>query len=332
MKLVVGVDAGGTRSRAVVATVDGQIVGRGLAGPGNPLSHGPHQAATQVACAVRQALGEHSPTLVAAATLGIAGPAGTGPFAAALRIGGPVTVVGDAVTAFAAGSPAATGAVLIAGTGAIAAAVHDHEVVRTSDGLGWLLGDEGSGRWLGLQAIRFAVRNWAGPFAARVAAHAGVGSADDLVYWAQALPFTEIDGLAPLVCAAAHDGDPDARTIVDAAVTCLLRTLDDLGQDGPVVLAGGLLAGETPVQQGVLTIVEAGGRQARVGLDPAAGAAWLAARPLSPLPPDRLHQLLVGAVPFAATPLSARLRTSGRAARPDDAMRRAAARAANRPR
>jgi glucosamine kinase len=332
MKLVVGVDAGGTCSRAVAATVDGEIVGRGLAGPGNPLAHGPEQAAAQVGTAVRQALGGRSPDLVAAATLGIAGPAGTGPFAAALRIGGPVTVVGDVVTAFASGSPAAAGAVLIAGTGAIAAAVHDHQVVRTSDGLGWLLGDEGSGRWMGLRAVRFAVRAWDTPFAAQVAAHARVGSSDDLVYWAQALPFSEIDGLAPLICAAAHDGDPHARAIVDAAVACLVRTLDDLGQDGPLVLAGGLLANATPVQQEVLTVVESRGRQARVGRDPAAGAAWLAARPLSSLAPDRLHEALLGAAPFAATPLSARLRTSGREARPDDAIRRAAARAANRPR
>ncbi|MEU8662988.1 BadF/BadG/BcrA/BcrD ATPase family protein [Actinoplanes philippinensis] len=318
MKLVVGVDAGGTCSRAVVATVDGEVVGRGLAGPGNPLAHGPEQAAAQVAGAVRQALGGHSPALVAAAVLGIAGPAGTGPFAAQLRIGGPVTVVGDAVTAFASGSAAPAGAVLIAGTGAIAAAVHDHQVVRTSDGLGWLLGDEGSGRWLGLQSVRFAVRNWARPFAARVAAHAGVGSSDDLVYWAQALPFTAIDGLAPIVCAAAADGDPDAGAIVDAAVACLLRTLADLRQDGPVVLAGGLLAGGSPVQHGVLKALAGRGLRPRLGLDPAAGAAWLAARRLSSLAPDRLHQALL----LPDTSLSARLTTAGREVRADSAGRR----------
>jgi glucosamine kinase len=335
MKLVVGVDAGGTRSRAVVATLDGEIVGRGLAGPGNPLSHGPEQAVVQVATAVRQALAGRSPDLVAAATLGIAGPAGTARFAAALGVDGPVIVVGDAVTAFASGSAAAAGAVLIAGTGAIAAAVHGHEVVRTSDGLGWLLGDEGSGRWLGLRAVRFAVRDWDTALAARVASHAGVRSSDDLVYWAQALPFTEIDRLAPVVCAAAHDGDPHARALVDAAVACLVRTLDDLGQDGPVVLAGGLLASGSPVQHGVSKILETRGPRPRLARDPAAGAAWLAARPLSSQPPDRLRHALLGAPPPSDTdppdtPLSARLTTSGRAARPDGAIRRAAAHAATR--
>src|SRR5690349_14634467 len=148
MELVVGVDAGGTASTAVVATTSGTVLGRGRAGPGNPLTAGAGNAAAAVVTAVRAALGEHSPALVRAATLGIAGPGTAGQFAPALAaagVSGPVAVVGDVVTAFAAGSPAASGAVLIAGTGAIAAAVHADAVVRTIDGLGWLLGDEGSG-------------------------------------------------------------------------------------------------------------------------------------------------------------------------------------------
>ncbi|GAA2551500.1 BadF/BadG/BcrA/BcrD ATPase family protein [Winogradskya consettensis] len=297
MGYVVGVDAGGTASTAVVATVDGVVVGRGRAGPGNPLTAGARDAAASVTAAVRDALGGRSPTLIAAATLGIAGPATAAQFAPALTalgVPGPVTVVGDVVTAFAAGSPAASGAVLIAGTGAIAASVRADAVERTSDGLGWLLGDEGSGRWLGLQAVRCAVRNWSAPFAARVAAQAGVSTADEMVYWAQALPLGEIGDLAPLVCAAARSADPHATTIVREAVTRLVRTLDDLGTDGPVVLAGGLLTGDTPIRDGVLAILHQRGLSPTTSHDPAAGAAWLAARPLSRLPPTTLHKALLG--------------------------------------
>lgn len=292
-----GVDAGGTASRAVVATTGGVIVGRGRSGPGNPLTAGPVTAAAQVAAAVREALAGHSPTLVAAATLGIAGPAGAAPFGPALAelgVGGPVTIVGDVVTAFAAGSHATSGAVLIAGTGAIAAAVRADAIERTADGLGWLLGDEGSGRWLGLQAVRASVRNWSSPFAAEVAARAGVASADEMVYWAQALPLEAISQLAPLVCAAARGADPHATTIVREAVGHLVRTLDDLGTAGPVVLAGGLLAGDTPVRDGVLATLRSRGLHPRTSRDPAAGAAWLAARPHSPLSPARLHEAMLG--------------------------------------
>ncbi|MFF5075926.1 N-acetylglucosamine kinase [Actinoplanes sp. NPDC000266] len=297
MNLVVGVDAGGTSSRAVVATTGGTLIGRGLAGPGNPLTAGADRAAEAVATAVRAALGDHAPGLVGAATLGIAGPATAAQFApalAALGVNAPVTVVGDVVTTFASGTPAPWGAALIAGTGAIAASVRDDAVERTSDGLGWLLGDEGSGRWLGLRAVRTAVRTWSTPFAAQVAAQAGVTTADEMVYWAQALPWDEIGDLAPLVCAAARAGDPQASAIVEEAVAHLVATLDDLGADGPVVLGGGLLAGDTPVREGLLKVLRSRGLHPRTGRDPAAGAAWLAARPLSPLTSAALHEALLG--------------------------------------
>ena len=72
MDLVLGVDAGGTASRAVLATVDGTIAGRGAAGPGNPLSAG-SAAASAVGTALHQALGRTPPAAVTAAVLGVAG-------------------------------------------------------------------------------------------------------------------------------------------------------------------------------------------------------------------------------------------------------------------
>ncbi|KHD75514.1 N-acetylglucosamine kinase [Actinoplanes utahensis] len=179
MRLVVGVDAGGTTSRAVAATLSGTVLGRGRDGPGNLFTAGP-AAALAIAGAVRQALSGLDPATVAGGTLGLAGlGAGTEPanLAALTRawestgLTCPFTVVGDAVTAFAAGASEASGTVLIAGTGAVAAQIQDHQVVRTADGLGWLLGDEGSGHWLGLQALRCAIRSWHSPFADVIAGH-----------------------------------------------------------------------------------------------------------------------------------------------------------------
>jgi N-acetylglucosamine kinase-like BadF-type ATPase len=303
MDLVVGVDAGGTASRAVVATLDGTIVGRGQAGPGNPLSGGV-SAASAIGAAVRSALSGCDPSGVAGGVLGVAGtsivtdPAIAGAFEAmwfSLGLRCPMRIVGDVVTAFAAGTPSPSGAALIAGTGAVAARLDGHSVVAVADGFGWLLGDEGSGRWIGLQALRAAVRDWPSTLAGRVAAHAGVTSADALIHWAQGLPFTAIDGLAPVVCAAARDGDPDADRITTAAAEHLLATLDQVAAPGaPVVLAGGLLAAETPVRARVLAALQT--RQAAVGTstDPAAAAAWLAAHPLSPVKAQALHTALLG--------------------------------------
>ncbi|GAA0580197.1 BadF/BadG/BcrA/BcrD ATPase family protein [Paractinoplanes ferrugineus] len=292
-ELVIGVDAGGTTSRAVVATTTGVILGRGTAGPGNPVAEGA-LAAAGIGDAIKSAMSGHDPAGVVAATLGIAGTSVTAhpviadAFAAMWERAGltcPMSVVGDVITAFAAGTPAADGVVLIAGTGAIAAEIRGHAITRTVDGHGWLLGDEGGGRWIGLRAVRAAVRQWPAPFATRIAAHLGVATADELIPWAQALPLAAIGGLAPIVCAAARAGDPIACRIVADAVHKLLRTLDALLPAGPTVLAGGLLTADTPVRDGVLAALAERGAPAHTAGDPAAAAAWLAARS-----PAHLHR------------------------------------------
>jgi N-acetylglucosamine kinase-like BadF-type ATPase len=287
MMLVVGADAGGTASRAVLSTLDGVVLARGRAGPGNPFAVG-STAATAIGTAIREALGDRDPASVAGVVVGLAGvsrlsdPVLADAFAAqwaAIGLTCPVTVVADAVTALAAGAAAHSGVVLIAGTGSVAARVDDGRVVATADGLGWLLGDEGSGLWLGLQAVRLAARSWPSSFAGKIAAHAGVTSCDELVHWAGRLPPAAFAELSPLVCALAAEGDPLAGRLIDRAVLCLLATLDELGPpDGPVVLAGGLLTAETPVRAGVLAALRGREVVVETAWDPAAGAAWLAGR------------------------------------------------------
>jgi N-acetylglucosamine kinase-like BadF-type ATPase len=293
MVLVVGVDAGGTASKAVVTDLSGAVLGRGSAGPGNPSATGV-AAASAIGSAVWSALGRLDPGAVGAMVVGVAGvsaladPRIAAAFEAqwaGLGLACEVSVVGDAVTAFAAGGPWSSGAVLISGTGAVAALIDALRIVRTADGLGWLLGDEGSGLWLGLAAVRVAARRWSSPLGRRVAAHAGAASADDLVHWAAELP--PFGTLAPLVCELADAGDADAAGIVAAAVTRLLRTLDELNAPGttgaaPVVLAGGLLVAGTPVRRGVLDALRARGIEVGTAVDPALGAARIAAEMRTP--------------------------------------------------
>ncbi|PRX19488.1 N-acetylglucosamine kinase-like BadF-type ATPase [Actinoplanes italicus] len=281
---MVGVDAGGTASRAVVATVNGQVTGRGRAGPGNPFAAGP-AAARAIADALRQALAGHDPAAVAGGVLGLAGtgacldPAITAALGEAWAAAGltcPYEIVGDAVTAFAAGTGEPSGAVLIAGTGAVAAEIKDHAIVRTADGLGWLLGDEGSGHWLGMRALRSAVHTWPSPFAARIATRTGAADRDRLISWAQGLPHARIAALAPVVCEAARAGDPHARTIVAEAVGHLTATLDAVAGSGPIVLAGSLLTAATPIRDGVRSALQERGITPLTSGDPSIAAAWLA--------------------------------------------------------
>ncbi|MEV6631145.1 BadF/BadG/BcrA/BcrD ATPase family protein [Actinoplanes sp. NPDC051470] len=278
MRLALGVDAGGTGSRAVLLDQTGVQVGRGDGAAGNPMS-GP-VAVRAIGATVRAALRGHDPARVGFAVVGIAGlssmanTAVRDAFAAEWREIGltcPVRIVGDAVTAYAAGEPKETrGAVLIAGTGSVAALVDGLDVLRTADGYGWLLGDEGSGVWLGLQAIRSAVRRTSA-LGTAVLMHTGTRTPDELIAWATRQKPQAYARLAPLVCTTS---DGESARIIAEAVERLIATVAELDHpEGPVVLAGGLLTADTPIRRGVEAAL---GDRARPAGDPVSGAARLA--------------------------------------------------------
>ncbi|SFM96900.1 BadF-type ATPase [Streptomyces sp. cf124] len=174
---VVGIDAGGTRTRAVLAELDGgRVRGEGSAGPGNALTVPGPLLADHLAEAVARAVPEELRGRVVAVAGGFAGAghraqgadepgrlrAGAALSAALDRLGVTAASVGvhsDIETTFAAapGHPA-DGLVLVAGTGAVAARIAGRVPAATSGGDGWLLGDDGGGFWIGRAAVRAALR------------------------------------------------------------------------------------------------------------------------------------------------------------------------------
>src|SRR5262245_6071301 len=134
---VLGVDAGGTASRAVLVDRSGVVLRRATAGPANPSFLGT-DGARSIGSALGSVLGPVDPAEVVACVVGVAGvsaladPAVAAAFSATwscLGLAGKVTVVPDAVTALAAGGVGPAGAVLISGTGAVAALVDGERVV-----------------------------------------------------------------------------------------------------------------------------------------------------------------------------------------------------------
>ena len=166
-RCVVGLDVGGSHSRAVLATVDGRTLGTGRAGGGNPTVLGAGAAIANIVAALKAALGDVPGERVQACVVGLAGvstlladPRAPHVLEQAWADAGltcAVRVVSDVTVAFAAGTPAADGTLLVSGTGAVAARMHDRLPVHFRDGYGWLLGDEGSGFWIGRQAARAAI-------------------------------------------------------------------------------------------------------------------------------------------------------------------------------
>ncbi|WP_219469552.1 N-acetylglucosamine kinase [Nonomuraea rhizosphaerae] len=331
-ELFLGVDAGGTSSRAALFTLEGVRVGYGVAGGANGVALGLETACANLASAVRQATAALGGTGAGAETgagtgaaagpgltAAVAGPGGVRAAVAGLagnavmrqavvdRVFGEgvVAQVGDVVTAFAAGTPAFSGTALISGTGAIAARIADHAPMATADGYGWQLGDEGSAFWLGRAAARAAIRFLDGQpselpggllaeLVVRRLLPDGPPDAGRLAAVVQERPPLALAELAPLVSEAAREKDPAALEIVAEAASLLVRTLSQVHERGrPVVLAGGVLTLDGPVRQAVEELLTE--ETVRVAGDPAGAAAWLAALPyLGAREAERRHARFVG--------------------------------------
>ncbi|GAA0656263.1 BadF/BadG/BcrA/BcrD ATPase family protein [Kitasatospora atroaurantiaca] len=259
-ELVLGLDVGGTSTRAVLTDLAGHELGRYRAEGGNPHLHGPAEAAARIGSVVREVLAGRDPARVAACVIGLAGYRTLGEetsgFAercrAAAGLAVPVTLCHDAEVAFAAGTEESSGVVLIAGTGAVACRIEDGRVAATAGGHGWLLGDEGSGFWLGREAARHALKGTGG-LAEAVRAELGA----DILRAVYAEP-KRLATLAPLVSGHAEAGDPAAGEIVDRAVGHLAALVREAAASkeagaskGAVVFAGSVALTPGPVRRGL---------------------------------------------------------------------------------
>ncbi|KOV83714.1 N-acetylglucosamine kinase [Nocardia sp. NRRL S-836] len=293
MDLVVGLDAGGTSTRALVLDLDGTRLGQGLAGGANPNSHPPSVAAAHIGEALAEALDGLDSRRVRSGVLGMAGasrmsdPAVSALFLQAWEHAGlhcPMRVVTDCEAAFATGTSSPDGTVLVAGTGSIAGRIAGHRMVGQSGGYGWLIGDEGSAFWLGREAVRATLRllELDAPLeglATAVLTTAGVRGRGALISAVNADPPIALARFAPLVTAAYHHGDPAALSIVASAARLLADTAAAVrtpADTTPIVLVGSLI--KTPVgvhlKQELLSRCDA---QVIMATEGAAGAAWLAA-------------------------------------------------------
>lgn len=296
--LVLGGDLGGTSTRILVTDLAGRSVGRGTAGGGNPTAH-PATARDALGVALAEALRGVDPGRVRAGVLGMAGggvlrdpevrAAYDDAWGAAGLVGRP-DVRSDVEVAFAAGTDATTGSVLVAGTGAVAARIVSGRLVATAGGHGWLLGDEGSGFWLGREAVRATLNaldegSQPGPLGEAVLAslpETADGRAA-LVQHAYARPPVALSSLAPLVTAAHDAGDPVAQRIVLAGIDHLVAMFARLPEPQPrepVVLAGALTERGTPIGHALRRHLTERRLDVLSAADPVTGAAAIARRAL----------------------------------------------------
>lgn len=306
-RVVLGADIGGTSTRVAVARTDGTVLATAAGGPGNPNVVGLEASTTTVRSVCDEALtragvaragetgaGEGGVQCVAAA-LGLAGvtqlrgtPAAESWTRAVLPdVGSPVRLCSDFAVAFSSATDAVRGVAAITGTGAGAMLIDAGEDVARRDAWGWLLGDEGSGFWIGREAMRAtlaaAQAGRRSPLADAVRESLGVpvGSKDpttELLQRAYAMPPRDLADLAPLV--ADLSTDPTAASILSRATASVVDRILDLTRDElamPIVLTGSVATGNGPLAAPVRdALVRAQRPHVLESGDGLLGALWLA--------------------------------------------------------
>ena len=262
MKYVLGIDAGGTKTACILADEHGNVVAEARGGGANLMSAGELGVEKTLHHVMDEAIGQLD-VVPSAVCLGIAGADRPGDATVVRgimrRIGfkARVVVVNDALVALVAGAGHQPGVVLIAGTGSIAYGRDAKDRAARAGGWGHVLGDEGSGYWIGRRALAAVMRQGDGrgaPTALRPAVlkHFGVSRPADLVHvvYEGGLTLPAIAALAPLVAAARQAGDAEAIRILDEAAdelalsaASVIRRLSMEGEAFPFVLAGGIFDG-----------------------------------------------------------------------------------------
>lgn len=298
-QIVVGVDAGGTKTAAVVG--DGHTILGRADGPGGAIRPGRALvAANAIADTVRRALSASGHLQAEAIVVGAAG-AGRGAereeLERALRseqIGKRILVTTDIEVALAAAFGRGPGIVVSAGTGSIAIARTEDGALHRSGGYGWQMGDEGSGYAIGRAALSALSRaaDGRGPrtnLTQQLMAAIRVGDFEGLITWAATATPPEVSSLAPTVLSVATEGDIVAQGIVDYAARELsqlaLSLLQHFPENQPIQVAvtGGILSPERTLRSMVLGRLAEDTRLnlIKFSIEPALGALHLAEKLIS---------------------------------------------------
>ncbi len=222
---LIAIDAGGTKTDLLWAQPDGQVLSR-AEGQGINIASKPPGVWDETLEDLLERAGVNRET-VRVACAGAAGytlPDRRAMFERLLQEKLPqarVLVLPDYAIALEGATGGAPGVLVIAGTGSIACGRDREGRLMRAGGWGYLLGDEGSGFWIGREAVRAALaaaEGWGEQTLLQEMLANTFGSAD-CGEWLSALyrthnPQSLLAQCAPLVSGAAEQGDPLAERIL----------------------------------------------------------------------------------------------------------------------
>jgi N-acetylglucosamine kinase-like BadF-type ATPase len=306
--VVLGIDGGGTRTRASIAygdnkdgdNKDGRILALAEAGSIKRLRVGATVAEENLRALLAEVYKQAGVSHLAAACAGVASPTmpGVPEWIHAVLTDFKVArseVVGDEVIALDAAVKGGPGILQIAGTGSNCIGRTPTGERETAGGWSSRLGDEGSGYWIGLHAIRRALNAHDREEPTRVLeVVSGIWCAktlDELVNIGDATPGPDFAALAPAITQLAEEGDPVALGVLHQAAADLacsvllvrdkLRRKHHLTEEVPVAYIGSILGKVRIVREGFFSRLHAAAPEMPVldrevnGIE---GALWRAAR------------------------------------------------------
>lgn len=259
MSLILGIDGGGTRTRASLVA-GGKVVAHAEGGSIKRLRVGAKAAEANLRAVLTDAFAQAGVKSVQAACCGVASATlpGTAEWITAVLndFGAEKSeVVGDEVIALDAAFKGGAGILQIAGTGS-------NTIGRAADGSresagGWSsrLGDEGSGYWIGLHSVRRALkahdREQPTQILERVAKLWKTADLGELVSLGDSTPGPDFAALAPTINDLAEAGDPVALDVLAEAARDLaefvllvrdkLRRKHNIVGEVPVAWTGGVI-------------------------------------------------------------------------------------------
>lgn len=295
---VLGIDAGGTKTVCLLADEQGAIVSEGRGAGANLHTAGEFAVEKVLHEAMETAIGDRAIT-PAAVCLGIAGvdreDEARTVRAVMRRIGykSHVLVVNDALIGLVAGARDGPGIAINAGTGSIVYGRSANFEAARAGGWGHMIGDEGSGYWIGRESLAAVMRaaDGRGPetrLTGDILAHFNVDDESRLprIVYDRESPRVSVAALGPITQRAAEQGDAVAARILERAAEELVLAarsvatrLEMRGDAFTFYLAGGVFRVVPWLAEELgRRLVEVAPR-AQVRMlheEPAVGAVWLA--------------------------------------------------------
>lgn len=270
-EIVIGVDGGGSKTRVIVGTAEGEILAT-VDGPKSAVRPGEAaRSADVIADIVTRALSEIAQPGAVFPRVLYAGVAGTGreeerkALHAALdakELAEEVVIDSDGLIAMYDAFDDRAGILLVVGTGSIAYGRSPAGEIVRCGGWGPAFGDEGSGGWIGRRALGIVAASSDGrepPTALLFPILAATQCEDvqDLIPWGIAADARAFASLVPVVFSTAAAGDPRANALLTLAAEELVLHVRALSRHlfvderaaVDVALSGGLMDRGSPLRK-----------------------------------------------------------------------------------